>query len=113
MIRPRIHHGRCASFAGSCVPRCPRQARDRTMLRRALLATSLVAFAHTGAALLVAGSPRLKPSQAPPVADRRYLNPLGVALSADGLRAYVALSGVDEVAEVDLVKGRTLRRFPA
>jgi cytochrome c peroxidase len=82
------------------------------MMRRALLVTSVVAFVHTGAALLMAGPFRSKSAQAPPVVDQRYLNPLGAALSADGLRAYVALSGVDEVAEVDLVSGRTLTRVP-
>jgi hypothetical protein len=81
------------------------------MIRRAVLATSLVAFAHTGAALLFAGPPQLKPVKAPPIADRRFLNPLGLALSSDGHRAYVALSGADVVAEVDLVTGRSLRRI--
>src|SRR5207247_7925481 len=48
----------------------------------------------------------------PKFADPRgYLNPHGLALSADGRRAYVALSSAAAVAEVDLVTGRTLRRF--
>src|SRR5689334_392475 len=81
------------------------------MIRRAALATALVTFVHAGAALLVAGPPLRPPVLSPPPAPKRYLNPLGLALSADGLRAYVALSGADACAEVDLVTGRTLRRI--
>jgi mono/diheme cytochrome c family protein len=90
----------CLSHPGVC-----------TMIRRAALATALVVFVHTGAALLLAGPPARRPATPTPPAPKRYLNPLGLALSADGLRAYVALSGVDALAEVDLVTGRTLRRF--
>jgi cytochrome c peroxidase len=80
------------------------------MIRRAILATTLVSFLHTGSVLLFAG-PSTR-SFAPKLADRNgYLNPLGVALSSNGRSAYVALSGIAAVAEVDLVTGRTLRRF--
>jgi mono/diheme cytochrome c family protein/DNA-binding beta-propeller fold protein YncE len=80
------------------------------MIRRAILATTLVTFLHTGAALILAG-PSPNAVSAGPSARKRYLNPIGVAVSADGRRAYVALSGVAAVGEVDLVTGRMLRRF--
>lgn len=80
------------------------------MIRRAVLATTLVTFLHTGTALILAG-PTPNVASAGESARKRYLNPLGVALSADGRRAYVALSGIDRLAEVDLPLGFTVRRF--
>ena len=67
------------------------------MVRRAILATTLVTFLHTGAAFILAESTPKAASTGATV-RKRYLNPLGVALSADGRRAYVALSGIDTLA---------------
>lgn len=81
------------------------------MFRRAILATCLATFAATGTAFVRAGLPA-KPPKSPPKSERQYYNPLGVALSADGRRAYIALNGANAIAEVDLASGRTLRRIP-
>jgi hypothetical protein len=45
-------------------------------------------------------------------APKQYLNPLAVAIDADGRRAYVALHRAAAVAEVDLESGVVVRRIP-
>lgn len=81
------------------------------MICRMLLAAAGVTFGLSATALVRAG-PSGHPHARSSWTDRAYLNPMGVAVSQDGRRAYVALSGVRAVAEVDLVTGQVLRRFP-
>jgi DNA-binding beta-propeller fold protein YncE len=79
------------------------------MLRRIAVVTAVFTFGLSGVALLYAGSPqRSSERQAGP--RRQYLNPMGVALSADGRRAYVALSRANVVATVDLETGKVMDR---
>jgi DNA-binding beta-propeller fold protein YncE len=79
------------------------------MIRRAALATAALTFCLSGIALIHAQAPR-RNVQTPPFRDGAYLNPMGLALSADGRRAFVALNGVNVVAVVDLESGRILSR---
>ncbi|HEY1381764.1 MAG TPA: cytochrome c peroxidase, partial [Gemmataceae bacterium] len=80
------------------------------MIRRAALAVAALSFGLSAAALLAADTSGRAARR--PLADRRpHPDPIGVAVSSDGRRAYVALNGTDELAEVDLETGEVLRRF--
>jgi cytochrome c peroxidase len=80
------------------------------MIRRAALAPAALVFILSGYGLLDANA--TQPTvDATAARGRIYLNPMGVALSADGRRAYVALGGVNVVATVDLASGQIVRRY--
>src|SRR3954469_12549617 len=79
------------------------------MIRQCLLAVIALTFCTSVASLIraePAGVRGWRSGSGP-----RYLNPMGVALSPDGRRAYVALNGVRMVAEVELGTGQVLRQF--
>src|SRR4051812_5184604 len=80
------------------------------MTSRVLLAAAALVFGLSATAFVRAG-PSCYPHARGKRSDQPYFNPMGVAVSPDGRRAYVALSGVGAVGEVDLANGQILRRF--
>jgi YVTN family beta-propeller protein len=78
------------------------------MLARTAIAALLLSNVLAVADLVRNGREPLPPFPARP----RYLNPLGVAVDPTGSCAFVALSGSNEVAVVDIAAGRIVRRIP-
>jgi DNA-binding beta-propeller fold protein YncE len=79
------------------------------MFRSAALVLAALVLGQSGFALLFAESPR-SAAENHRSWDRRYLNPMGLAISADGKRAYVALSGANLLATVDLQSAEIIHR---
>src|SRR5262249_21498185 len=108
--RAGIQDGGLASLIASCVHGLSAHPGGRTMIRPAALAVAALSFGLSAAVLLAADTSgravRRTLAERPP-----HPNPIGVAVSPDGKRAYVALNGTDELAEVDLESGEVLRRF--
>src|SRR5437016_3743945 len=91
------------------------------MTARLVLLSLLLAIALAAIGLCRTACPALS-AQPIPVADKQststtverpaYLNPLGVAVDHQGDFAYVALSGADSVAVVDLRERAVVRHIP-